>query len=65
MSRIALECVLDEDTAEERTLSDYEAERPRWCTGCGDHGVLAGLQRVLKKNDVEPESVVAGCPSLI
>jgi 2-oxoglutarate ferredoxin oxidoreductase subunit beta len=67
MSRIALECVLDEDSAEERTLSDYEAERPRWCRGCGDHGVLAGLQRVLKKNDLEPENVVSvsgiGCSS--
>ena len=67
MSKIALECVLDEDPAVERTLSDYEAERPRWCSGCGDHGVLAGLQRVLKNNDLEPENVVSvsgiGCSS--
>jgi 2-oxoglutarate ferredoxin oxidoreductase subunit beta len=67
MSRIALECVLDEDPAVERTLGDYEAERPRWCSGCGDHGVLAALQRVLKNNDLEPENVVSvsgiGCSS--
>ena len=67
MSKIAFECVLNGDPAEERTLGDYGAEHPRWCTGCGDHGVLAGLQRVLKKNNVEPENVVSvsgiGCSS--
>ena len=67
MSKIALVCVLDEDPAVERTLGDYEAERPRWCSGCGDHGVLAALQRVLKNNDLEPENVVSvsgiGCSS--
>ncbi len=67
MSKIAFECVLDGNPAEERTLRDYEAERPRWCTGCGDHGVLTGLQRALKKNNVEPENTVSvsgiGCSS--
>ncbi len=67
MSKIAFECVLNGDPAEERTLSDYEAQHPRWCTGCGDHGVLSGLQRVLRKNNVEPENAVSvsgiGCSS--
>ena len=67
MTKIAFECVLNGGPTEERTLSDYEAEHPRWCTGCGDHGVLAGLQRVLRKNNVERENVVSvsgiGCSS--
>ena len=49
------------------TLEDYQSELPRWCKGCGDHGVLAALQRVMLKNNVEPENVVAvsgiGCSS--
>lgn len=49
------------------TLEDYEAELPRWCKGCGDHGVLAGIQRVLNKNNIDPENVVSvsgiGCSS--
>ena len=48
-------------------LSDYESELPRWCKGCGDHGVLASVQRVLRDNNVDPEDVVAvsgiGCSS--
>ena len=49
------------------TLEDYEGGVARWCSGCGDHGVLSGLQRVLRKNNVEPESAVSvsgiGCSS--
>ena len=61
------ESLLEVCALKEHTVEDYEAERPRWCTGCGDHGVLAALQRVLRKNNVDPESVVSvsgiGCSS--
>ena len=67
MARIALECFQESHPIEEYTLDDYESEMPRWCKGCGDHGVLAALQRVLRKNNVEPENVVSvsgiGCSS--
>ena len=26
------------------TLDDYSGSQPRWCTGCGDHGILAAVQ---------------------
>ncbi|TWU31954.1 thiamine pyrophosphate-dependent enzyme [Novipirellula artificiosorum] len=49
------------------TLADFESELPRWCKGCGDHGVLTGIQRALKKNNIDPENVVSvsgiGCSS--
>lgn len=51
----------------EYTLDDYASEMPRWCKGCGDHGVLAALQRAMLKHRVKPENVVAvsgiGCSS--
>jgi 2-oxoglutarate ferredoxin oxidoreductase subunit beta len=67
MSAIAKQSLLEVCVADTHTLEDYDAERPRWCKGCGDHGVLAALQRVLRKNNVEPENAVAvsgiGCSS--
>jgi 2-oxoglutarate ferredoxin oxidoreductase subunit beta len=49
------------------TLQDYEAELPRWCKGCGDHGLLAAVQRLLRDERVDPEAVVCvsgiGCSS--
>jgi len=51
----------------EHTLSDYETEVPRWCKGCGDHGVLSTLQRLLLEDQIDPENVVSvsgiGCSS--
>ena len=67
MSTITDHCLEESCAIEMHTLADYEAELPRWCKGCGDHGVLAGIQRVLNKNNVEPENVVSvsgiGCSS--
>jgi 2-oxoglutarate ferredoxin oxidoreductase subunit beta len=67
ISMLAEQSLLEVCALKEHTLEDYEAEQPRWCTGCGDHGVLAALQRVLRKNNVEPENVVSvsgiGCSS--
>jgi 2-oxoglutarate ferredoxin oxidoreductase subunit beta len=48
-------------------MEDYASEMPRWCKGCGDHGVLAAVQRTMRDHFVKPENVVAvsgiGCSS--
>jgi len=48
-------------------MEDYASEMPRWCKGCGDHGVLAAIQRTMRDHFVKPENVVAvsgiGCSS--
>lgn len=67
MSNIIAECLEETCAASAHTLSDYEAQMPRWCKGCGDHGVLSSLQRVMRKNNIDPENVVSvsgiGCSS--
>jgi len=67
MTMIANNCLEEASAIDVHKLDDYEAELPRWCKGCGDHGVLAGLQRVLTKNNIDPETVVSvsgiGCSS--
>ena len=49
------------------SLHDYESDIPRWCKGCGDHGVLSAIQRLLLEHQADPETVVAvsgiGCSS--
>ena len=49
------------------SLNDYESDIPRWCKGCGDHGVLSAIQRLLLEHQADPENVVAvsgiGCSS--
>lgn len=45
------------------TMADYKTnEKSWWCPGCGDFGVLAGLQRALVDLEIPPEKValVAG-----
>lgn len=48
-------------------LSDYEGARARWCPGCGDHSVLAAVQRLLAAEQLVPEETVfvsgIGCSS--
>ncbi|MGC9451149.1 MAG: thiamine pyrophosphate-dependent enzyme [Oceanipulchritudo sp.] len=67
MSAIIQECLEETCAIHSHSLEDYESETPRWCKGCGDHGVLAALQRVMRKNNVDPENVVTvsgiGCSS--
>lgn len=67
MSSITQDCLEETCAIEAHTLSDYEAELPRWCKGCGDHSVLASIQRALRKNNIDPENVVSvsgiGCSS--
>jgi len=49
------------------TLDDYSGAMPRWCTGCGDHGILAAVHRVCRESQIAPEKTVAvsgiGCSS--
>lgn len=49
------------------TLEDYEGGVARWCPGCGDHGVLAAVQRICRDAQLKPETTVCvsgiGCSS--
>lgn len=49
------------------TMDDYAGAEPRWCTGCGDLGILTAVHRVCRDNQVEPENTVSvsgiGCSS--
>jgi 2-oxoglutarate ferredoxin oxidoreductase subunit beta len=51
----------------EYTLADYEGAPPRWCAGCGDHGILSAAQRLLEAEQLRPEQTVfvsgIGCSS--
>ena len=49
------------------TMGDYAGGEARWCPGCGDHGVLTAAQRVMRDEQINPETTVAvsgiGCSS--
>jgi 2-oxoglutarate/2-oxoacid ferredoxin oxidoreductase subunit beta len=49
------------------TIGDYAGGEARWCPGCGDHGVLTAVQKLLRDEQVPPETTVAvsgiGCSS--
>jgi len=49
------------------TIGDYAGGEARWCPGCGDHGILTAVHKILRDKQVEPESTVAvsgiGCSS--
>jgi 2-oxoglutarate ferredoxin oxidoreductase subunit beta len=48
-------------------LEDYQSAVPRWCVGCGDHGVLTAVQRLCRDEKLPPEKTVfvsgIGCSS--
>ncbi|MCP5065381.1 MAG: 2-oxoglutarate oxidoreductase [bacterium] len=52
---------------EDYELEDYEAEVPRWCTGCGDLAILAAVQRLCRDEQLPLENLVfvsgIGCSS--
>jgi 2-oxoglutarate/2-oxoacid ferredoxin oxidoreductase subunit beta len=52
---------------ENYTLDDYKSALPRWCVGCGDHGVLTAIQRLCRDEKLPPEKTVfvsgIGCSS--
>ena len=41
------------------TMDDYAGAEPRWCTGCGDLGILTAVHRVCRDSQAEPENTVA------
>lgn len=49
------------------SMADFESARARWCPGCGDHSVLASVQRLMAAEGLTPESTVfvsgIGCSS--
>ncbi len=51
----------------EYEVNDYEGARARWCPGCGDHSILAAVQRLLAAEQLTPENTVfvsgIGCSS--
>jgi 2-oxoglutarate/2-oxoacid ferredoxin oxidoreductase subunit beta len=65
MSCSLLHAQFDADT--EFSLGDYEAATPRWCAGCGDHGILTSMQRLLVAEQLQPDHTVfvsgIGCSS--
>ncbi len=40
------------------TIADFKAEKPTWCPGCGDYGVLNALARAAVDLDIDPERMV-------
>jgi 2-oxoglutarate ferredoxin oxidoreductase subunit beta len=48
-------------------MTDYQGPQARWCSGCGDHSVLAAAQRLMTDEQLKPESTVfvsgIGCSS--
>jgi len=48
-------------------MADYEGRKARWCPGCGDHAVLATVQRLCRDKQLAPEKTVfvsgIGCSS--
>jgi 2-oxoglutarate/2-oxoacid ferredoxin oxidoreductase subunit beta len=55
------------DDEREYALQDYAGAVPRWCPGCGDHGILTAVQRLLEAEQLPPERTVfvsgIGCSS--
>jgi len=49
------------------TLDDYCGVEPRWCTGCGDLGILTAIHKVCREAQLLPEKIVSvsgiGCSS--
>ena len=48
-------------------MDDYQGPVARWCSGCGDHSVLAAAQRLMTDEQLKPEDTVfvsgIGCSS--
>ena len=60
-----LSCGVDDDRV--FAMDDYEGAVPRWCPGCGDHGILTAVERLLTSEQLRPEMTVfvsgIGCSS--
>lgn len=40
------------------TMLDFKTEKPTWCPGCGDFGVLNAMQKACVNLGIEPDDVV-------
>lgn len=40
------------------TMKDLATENPRWCAGCGDFGIVAGLKRFIVDEQLELHKIV-------
>jgi len=40
------------------TLRDLNTENPRWCAGCGDYGIIAGVKRLMVDEQMAPHNIV-------
>ena len=40
------------------TIKDLNTENPRWCTGCGDFGVIMGVKRFMVDEHINPAMTV-------
>jgi 2-oxoglutarate/2-oxoacid ferredoxin oxidoreductase subunit beta len=59
------DCAFDDER--EFELHDFEGAIARWCPGCGDHGILTAVQKLLAAENLPPENTVfvsgIGCSS--
>ncbi len=66
MSDAVSQCVMDL-VDDNYVLEDYQSAVPRWCVGCGDHGVLTAIQRLCRDEKLPPEKTMfvsgIGCSS--
>lgn len=40
------------------TMKDLNTENPRWCAGCGDYGIIAGVKRLMIDEHIQPQNTV-------
>lgn len=40
------------------TMKDLATENPRWCAGCGDFGIVAGMKRFIVDRQLQPNITV-------
>jgi len=43
---------------EPHSIHDYEGGMPRWCSGCGNNGLLSAVQRLCTEEQLPPEKTV-------
>ena len=49
---------MSQATASKISIKDFKAADPRWCTGCGDYGIVVALRRFMADQQLDPASVV-------
>lgn len=57
MFDLATQCVLELED-DYHGMEDYAGSMPRWCPGCGDHGILTSIQRLCRDEQLPLERTV-------